>query len=96
MAPRFDLATEVLVLSLDETGENADERIVVLPHSSAEKLCHMVLTEGIETVVCGGIEDEYYQYMKWKRIKVIDSVIGPWKAVADAFLTGNLEPGAII
>jgi hypothetical protein len=49
---------------------------MVLPQASAEKLCHMIITEDIQAVICGGIEEEYYDYLCWKRIDVMDSVIG--------------------
>lgn len=54
----------------------------------------MTLTEGITTVICGGIEEEYYQYLTWKRVKVIDSVIAPYELALEFAIRGRLEPGA--
>ncbi|MBF0452722.1 MAG: dinitrogenase iron-molybdenum cofactor biosynthesis protein [Candidatus Magnetomorum sp.] len=81
VAPRFDLATEVSIVTLDAKGQPVEKRTVVLPRASAEDLCHLILLEKIETLVCGGIEDEYYQYLKWKKVTVLDSVIGSYKDV---------------
>ena len=92
--PRFDLASEALIVSMDET-EKVRERIVVLPQASAEKLCHLILTENIQVVICGGIEDEYYQYLTWKKVTVLDSVIGPYKDVLKRYANGLLKPGYI-
>jgi predicted Fe-Mo cluster-binding NifX family protein len=50
----------------------------------------------IGTVVCGGIEDEYYQYLKWKNVKVLDSVIGSYKDVIKQLEFGTLQSGDII
>ncbi len=69
---------------------------MVLPRASAEQLCHLVLTEKIDTVVCGGIEDEYYQYLRWKHVKVMDSVIGSYRAVIERFCSERLEAGDIL
>ena len=96
VAPRFDLATEVLIASMGEDGRVVDEKILVLPQASAEKLCHMVLTEDVQTVICGGIEEEYYQYLVWKRVEVLDSVIGPANVVMDHYRQGRLQSGDIL
>jgi hypothetical protein len=96
VAPRFDLTTEVLIATVDSTGEVLHSKTVVLPTVSAEDLCHLILTEAITTVICGGIEEEYFQYLTWKKVKVIDSVIGQYDLVLEYARAGRLEPGAIL
>jgi predicted Fe-Mo cluster-binding NifX family protein len=96
VAPRFDLATEVMIFAVTPEGRVEEERIMVLPQASAEKLCHMIITEDIRVVICGGIEEEYYQYLIWKRIAVHDAVIGPVDRVRQRFCRGQLQPGDIL
>jgi len=96
VAPRFDLATEVVITYGDETRKHREAKIVVLPQSSSEKLCHLVITEAIDVVICSGIEEEYYQYLTWKRVQVFDTVIGPWEPVLERYDQGTLKPGDII
>ncbi len=96
VAPRFDLATEVLIASVVTDGKVEETKILVLPQASAEKLCHMILTEDVQAVICGGIEDEYYQYLTWKRVKVFDSVAGPYELALEKLGTGALQPGDIL
>jgi len=96
ISPRFDLTAEVYILTVDTSGQYQDERIVVLPQISAEHLCHLILTENVNVVICGGIEDEYYQYLAWKRITVFDSVIGPWQAAVSRYLDNSLHSGDIL
>ncbi|MCU0589445.1 MAG: NifB/NifX family molybdenum-iron cluster-binding protein [Syntrophobacteraceae bacterium] len=96
VTPRFDLTTEVLIAVIGESGEVREERTLVLPQASAEKLCHMILTEDVRTVICGGIEEEYYQYLAWKRVTVIDSVIGRCEEALQRYREGALEPGQIL
>ena len=79
-----------------ETRQHREEKIVVLTQSSPEKLCHLVITEAVDVVICSGIEEEYYQYLTWKRVQVFDSVIGPRKAVLERFYQGMLQPGDIL
>ena len=96
VAPRFDLTSEVLVATLDSTGEVLQCKTVILPTVSAEDLCHMILTEGITTVICGGIEEEYFQYLTWKKVRVIDSVIGPYDLALELARGGRLATGTIL
>ena len=96
ISPRFDLATEVLIIDLDREGTVASERTVVLPHASAEELCHLILMEGITHVICGGIEEQFYQYLTWKKIKVMDSVMAPWSKALSLFRKRELVSGAVL
>lgn len=96
VAPRFDLATEVLVAIVGPEGTLEQERTVVLPQAGAENLCHLILSEGVETVICGAIEDEYHQYLTWKKVTVIDSVMAPWVRALELWRKGRLEPEAML
>ncbi len=96
VAARFDLTTEVLIAAVAPDGTVNEDKTLVLPQSSAEKLCHMVLTEGITAVICGAMEQEYYEYLTWKRVNVIDSVVGSYRAVLKRFCDGLLETGDLL
>lgn len=96
VAPRFDLATEVLIVSGDGKVGSREKKTVVLPRASAEQLCHFIITEGIQTVICNGIEDDYYHYLTWKKIQVIDSVIGSSKSALRRLVDGTLKAGDIL
>lgn len=96
VAPRFDLASEVLVATINVGGEIEERKTLVLPSISAEDLCQLILSEGIDMVICGGIEKEFYQYLNWKKVQVIDSVIGPFESALELAETGKLEQGAIL
>jgi len=96
VAPRFDLATEVFISTAAEGHSTTDGKTLVLAHPSAEDLCQLVLDESIDVVICGGIESEFYDYLEWKQILVVDSVSGPWEHALDVFRAGALKPGAIL
>lgn len=96
VAPRFDLATEVLIVSSGGRTASPQRRIVVLPQASAEQVCQLATTEGVDLVVCGGIEETYHQYLVWKRIQVIDSVIGPSRLALERLAEGTLKSGTIL
>ena len=96
VAPRFDLATEVLIVIDPGKAGSAQKRMVVLPGASADQLCHLIITENIQTVICSGIEDDYYQYLTWKRIEVIDSVVGSSNSALKRYFEGKLKAGDIL
>ena len=96
IAPRFDLTTEALLLNISESGEIVLRKSFLLAHASGDELCDLALSRDIGTIVCGGIEDEYYHYLRWKRIDVIDSVMGPLEIVVARLATGNLKAGDIL
>ena len=96
LAPRFDLATEVLITNAEEGETRGEPRIVLLPRTSGEELCGLIMKEDISTVICGGIEETHYQYLVWKKIQVIEGIIGPCEEALELFLTDDLKPGTIL
>jgi predicted Fe-Mo cluster-binding NifX family protein len=96
VAPRFDLATEVLVSDSGPQSAISEPRIILLPGASGEELCSLIIKEGVSVVICGAIEEIFYQYLCWKKIKVIDSVIGPYLSVLQLAKSNSLKPGAIV
>lgn len=95
VAPRFDLATEVLNIMVSK-GNTVEKKTVVLPRSSADDLCHILISENINTLICGAIEDEYYQFLKWKKLEIFDSVAGEWSAVFQRWMNHTLHAGDIL
>lgn len=96
VAPRFDLSTEVLNAQCGDDGNLIEEKILILPGPSAQRLCHMIVTEHIHTIICGGIDQEVYDYLIWKNVVVIDDVIGTAALVLRRFLKGRLKAGDIV
>lgn len=96
VAPRFDLATEVLIARARNGRLSGEPRVVVLPGPSADELCSLVVEEGITCVVCGGIEEAHYQYLTWKKVQVVDRIIGSWQGVLRLLLSRELRPGTIV
>lgn len=96
VAWRFDKSAEIVLLEFDRTGELVRRAEIVLPRSGAEALCEHLVQERVETVVVGAVEDEYYHYLRWKRIEVIDNVAGTVDQVVERLMAGDLVAGAIL
>jgi predicted Fe-Mo cluster-binding NifX family protein len=96
VAPRFDLCSEVLLVTVDATGHEVRRQDLVLAHSSADDLCDLILDREVSVVITGGIEEEHYHYLRWKRIEVIDAVAGLAADALDRHLKGELSSGDIL
>ena len=96
IAPRFDLATEALLLNISENGEVLQRKTFLLAHASGDELCDLALSRDIGAIVCGGIEEEYYHYLRWKRIDVIDAIMGPLEPGVRRLAENRLRSGDIL
>jgi len=96
VAPRFDQASEIFIIKIEGETIKGEPRIMLLPGTSGEDICGLAIKEDISLVVCGGIEDAHFQYLKWKKIKVIDGVIGPYEQAVHFVIKNKLIPGLIL
>jgi predicted Fe-Mo cluster-binding NifX family protein len=96
VAPRFDLATEVMVAIVSGNKAIEEPKNIVLQRSSPEDLCHRILSENINCLICGAIEDEYYQFLKWKKLLIYDNVSGSCEVVFSKFLENSLSSGDLL
>lgn len=96
IAPRFDLATEALIILISKNFVVEEKKTIVLPRSSADELCHLLLSENVNTLICGAIEDEYYQFLKWKKVHIFDSIVGDWSTAFNRWGKNNLTSGDIL
>ena len=96
VSPRFDMSSEVIIATCYDGKMVEEPRSLILSDVSAEVICDLVIREGVSVVICGGIEEEHYQFLTWKKITIYDSVIGPHTRVLEMVLHGTLESGIIL
>lgn len=96
VAPRFDLATEVMIAIVSKDNTVEEQKIIVLPRSSPEDICHRILSEDIKILICGAIEEKYYHFLKWKKISIFDNVSGKWENAFNKFLNHSLNSGDLL
>ncbi|MCF8056154.1 MAG: hypothetical protein K9K37_05905 [Desulfocapsa sp.] len=96
VSPRFDLSSEVIIATYYDQQLMEEPRSLILSDVSAEILCDLALKENVSTVICGGIEEEHYQFLTWKKVTVIDAVIGPYADVLQLLMDNRLKPGTIL
>lgn len=96
VAPRFDLSSEVMIATYYDQQLLEKPRSIIVSDVSAEIICDLALKENVATVICGGIEEQHYQFLTWKKITVIDAVIGPHADVLRLATNNTLESGIIL
>lgn len=96
IAPRFDLATEVLIARIIRGRISGEPRTVLLPGPGSDALCSLIIREEASLVICGGIEEAHFQYLVWKKIEVIDRVIGPAAQAISLAIAKQLRSGAVV
>lgn len=96
VAPRFDLATEILVAHFAHGELIGEPKIMIMERPSEESLCQMAVEENITDFVCGGIEEVHYKFLVWKQVNALDRVIGHWRTVLEKVIDGSLVQGEIV
>ena len=96
VSPRFDMSLEVIIATCSGQQLLEDPHSIVFSNVSAELICDFALKEKIDIVICGGIEEQHYQFLTWKKITVFDSVIGSHADVLRLAMNNNLVPGTIL
>ncbi len=96
VAPRFDLATEILIARHKEGVLLAEPRTIIMDRPSDEGLCQLIVEEHITAMVCGGIEELHYNFLVWKKVNILDGVIGHWQIALEKMLNGTLKQGEIL
>jgi predicted Fe-Mo cluster-binding NifX family protein len=95
VAPRFDMAGEILIAVIED-GRVVETRTVIPAQASADENCRLILAEQADALITGGIQRRYYEYLKWKKIQVYDSVMGPWEKALELLARGELKPEAAL
>jgi predicted Fe-Mo cluster-binding NifX family protein len=96
IAPRFDLAGEVVIVEQNRSMPDAEPRTILLSRKNGEELSDLIIKEGVDCLICGGIEERFYTFFVWKKIQVLDGVIGAWTLALERAEAGTLVPGAIL
>ncbi|MDO8736140.1 MAG: hypothetical protein Q7K29_03555 [Thermoleophilia bacterium] len=96
VAPRFDLTVEAIIVQVENGELTHEPRELVLSEPSGDELCGLAVSESVELVICGGIDEVHYDYLAWKKIRIIDGVIGPYVRALDLLREDNLSANTIL
>lgn len=96
VAPRFDLTVEAVIAEVENETLLREPRVLLISEPSGDELCGLAVSEAVDLVICGGIDEVHYEYLVWKNINVIDGVVGPYKEALELFTQSRLPSNAIL
>ncbi|MBI5870752.1 MAG: hypothetical protein HZB44_07335 [Actinobacteria bacterium] len=96
VAPRFDLTVEAIIVQVENGELTHEPRELVLSEPSGDELCGLAVSEAVDLVVCGGIDEVHYEYLAWKKIRIVDGVIGSYIEALDFLREDRLAAGTIL
>jgi predicted Fe-Mo cluster-binding NifX family protein len=94
IAPRLGMARE-LVIAVIKDGEVEQRTNLDLSCYPPLLKIKRLREEGVNTLICAGIERVFWGYLTGFGIQVIAGVTGPVDKAIDRYLSGNLIPGPV-
>lgn len=96
VAARFDLTVEAVIADVADGGVSGSPRELLLSEPSGDELCALAVSETVDVVICGGIDEVHYDYLLWKKIRLIDGVIGPYREALQLLAHDRLKANAVL
>ncbi|MCP3951803.1 MAG: hypothetical protein GY697_06220 [Desulfobacterales bacterium] len=94
VSPRFDTAQELVLLEVINGNIIKRERQPLKAYSAAGKIKNL-LKQGVDTLICGGIDRLSRQQIGFNRIEVYSWVTGEIEDAVSCFLRNGLHSGTI-
>lgn len=95
VSPRFDTAQEVVLLEVIDGNVINRERQPLQAYSAAGKI-KKLLEQGVDTLICGGIDRLSQQQIGFNRIEVYSWITGEIDDAVSCFLRNGLNSGTIL
>ena len=92
ISPRFDCAYRFMIVSIEGGKIVSKERLVLRSINPIQRV-NEISDMGIDTLICGAINEFTFRMLVGKGIDVIPWIIGNTDEVLNLFLSGSLEPG---
>jgi len=92
ISPRFDYSPEMWLITV-ENGEVVDqEKFHTGPLTLSQRL-EQITSNGVDKVICGGIDGFSLNQLGNRGIEVVHDVIGEAGVAFNLFIKGRLRPG---
>ena len=94
VAPRLSLASDFLVIRESE-GAIEDKKVVHIAGMTPFEKAGPLKNEGVEVLICSGIERVFFDYLETVKIRVVPEVAGSLDEVIESYLKGTLSTGPV-
>jgi predicted Fe-Mo cluster-binding NifX family protein len=92
ISPRFDFSPEMWIIEV-ERGEVLKQEKLPTANLNLPQRLEQITSNGVDKVICGGIDGFCQNQLGSKGIDIVQDVIGDAKIVFDLFMRGRLRPG---
>jgi predicted Fe-Mo cluster-binding NifX family protein len=92
ISPRFDFSPEMWIIDV-EGGEVVRQEKLPTAHLNLSQRLEQITSNGVDKVICGGIDSYCQSQLGGRGIDVVQDVIGEAEIVFDLFMKGRLRPG---
>ena len=92
ISPRFDFSPEIWVIEVERGKVLGQEKLSTANLNLPQRL-EQVTSNGVDKIICGGIDGLSRNQLGSKGIDVVQDVIGDADIVFDLFIRGRLRPG---
>jgi len=90
VSPRFDFAPTLMVATIENNQVVSEEKINLKDYNLIQR-SNLLQQLGVDTLICGGVQDFLIPLLGNKNVRVITPVIGEAREVLQQFLKGNLH-----
>jgi predicted Fe-Mo cluster-binding NifX family protein len=92
ISPRFEFSPEVWIVEVERGRVVGQEKLSTARLNLSQRL-EKVTLNGLDKLICGGIDPFSRTQLGTRGIDVIQDVIGEAEIVIDLFMRGRLRPG---
>jgi predicted Fe-Mo cluster-binding NifX family protein len=92
ISPRFDFSPEIRIITVEDGKVVCQENFPVA-HLNLTQRLDQLASNGVNKMICGGIDGFSRDQLGSRGIGVIQDVIGDAEIVIDLFMEGRLRPG---
>ncbi len=92
VAPCFEYSATIAIFTI-RRGKVVEQRDFVLRSREALDRFRLLRDQGVDTLICGGVQDFFEDMLTEHGIRVLSWVSGSVDDLLERFLKGTLEPG---
>jgi predicted Fe-Mo cluster-binding NifX family protein len=92
ISPRFEFSPEIWIIELNDGEVQSEERFPTNNLSLPQRLDQLA-SNGVNKIICGGIDGFCLNQLGGKGIGVLHNVVGEAEIAFNLFLKGRLRPG---
>jgi predicted Fe-Mo cluster-binding NifX family protein len=92
ISPRFDFSPEIRIITVED-GKVVHQENFPVAHLNLPQRLDQLASNGVNQVICGGIDGFCLNQLGNKGIHVLHNVVGKAEVAFNLFLKGRLRPG---